>query len=173
MLPGRRRKYQNLGSPWLASTSSFKPMTPKPVNCNLTWVTELMIVETKSWNSALILSIFHPSDAVNILQAPISSTGQKDLLVWNFTGNGRYSVHSDYKRLVVQRISHSPLPGSSSGQATAKKMWKRLWNLNIKGKVKHFLWRAFHKILPTCCRLMWKGVQLDETYKSVVLPPKP
>lgn len=40
-------------------------------------------------------------------------------------------------------------------------MWTRTWGLQIKGKVKHFLQRACHKVLPTGSQLKLRGLDVD------------
>lgn len=39
--------------------------------------------------------------------------------------------------------------------------WRRMWNLKIPSKVKHFLWRAVTGNLPTKENLLYKRVQVD------------
>ncbi|KAM7272750.1 hypothetical protein ACFE04_027413 [Oxalis oulophora] len=39
--------------------------------------------------------------------------------------------------------------------------WQKLWGLSIPPKIKNFLWRVIHDVLPSKCRLAQKGVSLD------------
>lgn len=41
-------------------------------------------------------------------------------------------------------------------------MWKGMWGLKVQGKIKQFLWRAYHGILPTGHKLKQKGLDVDE-----------
>lgn len=38
---------------------------------------------------------------------------------------------------------------NSSRNKEKSKAWNQLWGLNIKHKIKHFLWKCLHSILPT------------------------
>jgi hypothetical protein len=39
--------------------------------------------------------------------------------------------------------------GESSNANCSRLMWRKFWKIRIPGKVKHFLWRAYHDCLPT------------------------
>lgn len=150
-------------TPWLPSCPNFKPRTRKPDNCSLTWVSELMTSDGKTWNLDLIRRIFIKGDAEAILHTPISQLGTRDKLVWNHTRNGILSVDSAYQWITNQQMPDKP--ESSTCVAKERNMWRRLWSMNIKGKIKHFLWRAYHNILPTGNRLLQKGLQIDAICK--------
>lgn len=49
--------------------------------------------------------------------------------------------------------------GSSDGAREEKELWKRTWKMHIKGKLKHFVWRCYHNIIPTKVQLAKKGMQ--------------
>ena len=38
---------------------------------------------------------------------------------------------------------------NSSTNKKRSKVWNQLWGLNIQHKIKHFLWKCLHCILPT------------------------
>lgn len=44
-------------------------------------------------------------------------------------------------------------------------IWKEVWNLGMPPKVKHFVWRALHSILPTNVNLMRRGIRVDCEYR--------
>lgn len=148
-------------SPWLSTTTNFRPTTRRPTACQLAWVSELLCSGGRRWNAGLINKVFLPVDATAILQIPLSYLGRRDTLVWHHTHRGNYIVDSAYKWLITQRSSENLSPETSTRGEQERVMWRRLWGLKIKGKVKHFLWRAYHKILPTCDKLRQKGIMVD------------
>lgn len=68
-------------SPWLQQSNGFKSITPKPLNCPLTWARELMTLDGKSWDNDRIKELFLPQDLEVILNLPISQVGSKDKLI--------------------------------------------------------------------------------------------
>lgn len=66
---------------------------------------------------------------------------------------GQYSVKSAYA--LLQEMKGGNQLSSNSG------FWKKLWNLKIPLKVKHFLWRASKDCLPTKDQLRIKRVNVD------------
>lgn len=43
-----------------------------------------------------------------------------------------------------------------------RKMWRRTWNMQIKGKLKHFIWKCYHNILPIRNQLARRNIQVDQ-----------
>lgn len=125
-----------------------------------------MIAGRGQWNAELIQSIFTTSDAAAILTTPISKAGLQDRLVWHHSRKGNFTVASAYSWLLNSSPLSQHAPESSNSRAANKSMWKRLWGMNIKGKIKHFLWRAWHRILPTNDQLLRKGSQIDALCKT-------
>lgn len=148
-------------SPWISTTPNFLPETKKPDGCQLHWVSELMCAESHSWNVGLVQSLFSQKDSSAILQTPISQLGLHDKLVWQHTQQGQFTVASAYHRASQQRKTHPTAPESSHHRDSEKAMWKRLWGMKVKGKIKHFMWRLYHWIIPTNDRLLQKGIDVD------------
>lgn len=66
---------------------------------------------------------------------------------------GKYTVKSCYEYARGLRLDASyGVEGN----------WKKLWALMVPPKVKLFLWRAAHNILPTKIRLISKGMEVGE-----------
>lgn len=120
-----------------------------------------MVQEGRRWNVELITRLFNQQDVAAILQIPLSMLGVKDKLIWMYSNNGLYSVSSAYSLLARQKSQPAIQPESSCHRAQEQQMWKRIWALPIKGKVKHFLWRACHKFLPTGSQLQQQGLDVD------------
>lgn len=74
--------------------------------------------------------------------------------MWHYNYNGQYSVKSSYKVFIS---SHSqPLLTLSDG------VGKMIWALRVPGKMKIFLWNAFHNIQPTWDNLQMRGMVVPE-----------
>jgi hypothetical protein len=67
--------------------------------------------------------------------------------LWIETKSGLFTVKSAYEML--ERDRRQSVTGECSGTVDLRWMWQKNWKLNIPGKVKHFLWRAYHDSLPT------------------------
>ena len=70
----------------------------------------------------------------------------EDKLIWPFTMDGEYSVHSAYHMLVADE-SHG-LPSSSS-PSNSQKFWKKIWKIKVPNNLCHFLWCAVKDSLST------------------------
>lgn len=51
---------------------------------------------------------------------------------------------------------------SSRGKEEHRSMWKRVWRLPIKPKLKHFLWRCIPNWLSTCSVVKGNGMVVDD-----------
>ncbi|KAL8121558.1 hypothetical protein AgCh_018338 [Apium graveolens] len=94
-----------------------------------------------------------------------------DSWYWCKERMGNYTVKSAY--LLLQEIKGGYQVSNNSG------FWRKLWNLKIPSKVKHFLWRAITGCLPTKDQLrvkkgrnalVWnnKGMVVSEIVESAV-----
>ncbi|KAH7834427.1 hypothetical protein Vadar_015903 [Vaccinium darrowii] len=99
----------------------------------------------------LVRETFTSEDANLILGIPISRFGRKDRAVWHFTGNGVYTVKSGYEAALNLRRSGQlgrTNVGEGSSRSGRKELWKSVWALPCQEKVKHFIWKCFHDIVP-------------------------
>ena len=48
--------------------------------------------------------------------------------------------------------------GESSSSQIFRWLWRRTWKLSILGKIKHFIWRAYHVSLPTSHNLFRRKI---------------
>jgi hypothetical protein len=87
-------------------------------------------------------------DVKRILEIPINIQGFDDFIAWNYNKNGCYSVKSGYhlqwRHTFGPRASQLALPGTSA----LNPVWKTIWQLKLPGKIKIFLWRALHGLIP-------------------------
>ena len=99
-----------------------------------------------TWDVDLVKSIFWPVDVNWILQIPLT-LGREDCVAWHYNRNGMFSVksayHCQWESKYGPRIHTLQATGASRSQA-----WKRLWKLDLPGKIKIFGWRALHGFIP-------------------------
>lgn len=50
-------------APWIKANQNFKPQRERPTGCDLTWASELMQQNGRSWNVDLIRKLFTYTDA--------------------------------------------------------------------------------------------------------------
>uniref|UniRef100_A0A803QD75 Reverse transcriptase domain-containing protein n=1 Tax=Cannabis sativa TaxID=3483 RepID=A0A803QD75_CANSA len=113
---------------------------------NGNWTVADLITPTKEWNHALIQSIFPTDIQQAIVVIPLHSIPTQDAHFWSLTPHGSYTVNSGYHLAHSQLHHNEPTPSESKSSTT---WWKHLWTLPLPPKVKHFLWRVCHDILPT------------------------
>jgi hypothetical protein len=132
--------------PWIPSSPSWKIQTRRG-SILLTKVSQL-IDPNGQWDEVLIRSLFTSLDANRILEIPLNTQGFSDFIAWGLTKHGFYSVRSAYR--MQWRHKFGPHAGQLAlpGSSIRNPVWKVLWKLLIPGKVKIFIWRALHGILP-------------------------
>ncbi|XP_027152430.1 uncharacterized protein LOC113752516 [Coffea eugenioides] len=137
---------------WIPGSSSGKPSTPRPLNSSLKIVHELII--QKRWDRNTIFRVFNQSDGERILSIPISSIGREDSYFWQHNAGGCYSVSSGYKLLMEENNSTEKAKLGKAGPSIMeesqqlKQIWNTLWKLNIKHKIKLFIWKCIKGALP-------------------------
>lgn len=67
-------------------------------------------------------------------------------------GNGGYSVKSGYRLLT------KPVSGAAQ---IIQQVWNAIWRISVLPKIKNFLWRMLHNVLPTCVILVQKQVAVQ------------
>jgi hypothetical protein len=111
-------------------------------------VSELIDPYSRQWDEGLVRDLFNAVDANRILQIPLSPQGFDDFIAWGFRKNGKYTVrygyHLQWKHQFGPSASQLARPGSSG----TNPIWKTIWKLKIPSKIKIFIWRALHGILP-------------------------
>lgn len=88
-----------------------------------------------------------PQDAEVILSIPLSVNEIGDRVIWARNKNGRFSVKSAYR--LAQEDQRECKLVECSNPTTQKQTWRRLWQMNVLNKVKHFAWKACRNILAT------------------------
>jgi hypothetical protein len=144
---GNGEKINIWQDPWIPSSPDKKVITPRGASV-YTKVSDLINPITEHWDEEILQSLLSPVDVYRIMQIPLHNRGFDDFIAWSYTKHGRYSVRSGYHLQWRHEFGASAgqlaLPGSSA----LNPVWKILWQLKIPSKIKIFIWRALHGILP-------------------------
>ncbi|XP_027083855.1 uncharacterized protein [Coffea arabica] len=109
------------------------------------------LVRDGRWDRELIKQVFEKEEGRNILRIPLGVQPLKDRIYWNFSPTGMYTVKSGY-RLAKKRRRRGwqgkADAGSSCSRVGTNLSWTFLWGLNMKHKLKHFIWKCLHGVLP-------------------------
>ncbi|XP_027156752.1 uncharacterized protein LOC113757854 [Coffea eugenioides] len=137
---------------WIPDTATGRPTTCRLSNCELERVDEL--ISHHRWNRNIIFRNFNRNDAKKILAIPLSPSEREDSYYWQPKAGGLYTINSGYKFLMKQNRKGkrcNPEGTSSSyveGSPQVVQMWNTLWRLNIKHKIKFFIWKCIQGALP-------------------------
>lgn len=101
------------------------------------------------WDKEILRDIFDERDISWIRRIPLSVNVQQDSWFWLLEQTGLFTVKSCNMKLV----------GEQTGSQT--QFWKKLWSLDLPGKVINFMWRACRAVIPTAIALAEKRVQID------------
>ncbi|KAL0331144.1 UNVERIFIED_CONTAM: hypothetical protein Sangu_1659900 [Sesamum angustifolium] len=136
-------------NPWLTRPHSFHPITPPTTALAHTLVSDLIDPVRRHWKAELVQQLFWLCDGSVILAIPLNRMGEQDLLTWNYSKIGSFSVCSTYHLVVSLEDS----PCSCSRAALESAWWRKVWQARIPNKVKVFVWRACQNALPTGANL--------------------
>ena len=123
-------------------------------------VGELIDKEEASWKVGAVDALFLPHEVETIKAIPISTNLPEDKQIWAWSTNGVFSVKNAY--WVASQMSLVESTISSSDGSQEKSFWKKLWQINVPHKIRHFAWRACQDILPLQTNLVKRNVlQVD------------
>ena len=108
------------------------------------------LISNFKWNRNEVYRRFNREDAENILKIPISLSRVGYKYFWLHSKHVEYSVKSCYQVLLKEeRRKESETKGESgsSYDDSNTQIWKTLWGLNIKHKIKLFIWRCITNTL--------------------------
>ncbi|KAF7802500.1 reverse transcriptase [Senna tora] len=119
-------------SPWIKMVENFTiPYNNQNLSVNAT-VNELILPESKSWNTQMIYQSFDTLVAEEILKIPLSRRRVEDGWMWVYSNNGSFTVKTAYK---AAHQSYS----DSNRWGVYKGVWKRVWNMNVPSKIRNFV----------------------------------
>ncbi|KAF4389627.1 hypothetical protein F8388_009760 [Cannabis sativa] len=120
--------------PWLdwdQFRAAFNPM----IAPTTTFVSSLLN-EDREWDSQQTATWMVPSVASSLHLLPMLPTNHVDRLIWKDATNGEFSSRVAYKSIIKGRI------------VDKDPIWSKIWKLKISERMKLFLWKLGHDILP-------------------------
>lgn len=123
--------------------------TVMPQNLEHIRVVNLMETGSKCWDDEVLQDIFNENNVQLIKSIRIPTQNQKDSWLQHLEKLGKFSVKSCYRAVqgVYQWIHAS--------------FQKKMWKLELPGKVINFSWRVCRGRLPTVVALVMKRVQIN------------
>jgi ribonuclease HI len=118
-----------------------------------TKVIDLISPITAQWDEQILSDLFNAVDVQRILQIPLNNQGFDDFIAWKETSHGRYTVKSGYYLQWKHHFGPNAGQFSLPGISAQNPVWRILWKLKILSKIKIFIWRALHGIIPLKCIL--------------------
>ena len=89
--------------------------------------------------------VFNQKDRELIASMPLSVFKRQDRFFWCFLKSGTYTVKTSYAK-AIQASSKDKrkqkLEEETRWEIRKHSIWKQLWNLNLKHKLKHFIWKC-------------------------------
>lgn len=133
--------------PWLAPGERIQIINDPTVET----VSALRDHNNTGWNLAILRDLFDPSTIRKILQTPIRWFEGNDRIWWPFSASRDYSIKSGYWQIINQEQVQNLIPSSSDG--VLQRTWQKIWKAYIPQKMKIFLWKICHNILPVRANL--------------------
>lgn len=86
-------------------------------------------------------------------------------MLWNRERKCIFTVRSAYRLAFLLRKEVGARANSSRERKENGLMWKQVWRLPVKPKLKHFLWPCIHNWLATSSVVKRKGMSVDDICK--------
>ncbi|CAN0876885.1 Uncharacterized mitochondrial protein AtMg00310, partial [Linum grandiflorum] len=99
-----------------------------------------------TWRQTELCQAFAPGSVTRILSIPLPRSPQDDCLIWNYTASGCYTTSSGYELLAAASPNSS---GTARASPVSSHLWHSIWEVQVHPKLRLFLWKLFHRVLPT------------------------
>jgi hypothetical protein len=150
---GNGEKINIYNDPWIPSSPDRKIISPRGEG-NAILVSELT-TKYGAWNEEKLIELFNMVDVNRIMEIPLNNHGFDDFIAWNFSTNGQVlpptvasQIWSGYHLQWRHKFGPSASQLAIPGLAVSNPVWQIIWKLKVPNKVKIFIWRAMHGIVP-------------------------
>ena len=111
--------------------------------------------EFRSWKVGMVKDLFTKSDASIITSIQQSKRSIPDKQIWRDSSIGMLMVKLAY--FYARKV----LGKENSLLSQRKPLWKICWTAKTIPKVKYFIWRLVHEIIPIGSILQRRGLEAD------------
>lgn len=138
------------GDPWLPSPYSFRVESPNPFLEHSLKV--YYLIDEMGCGRSVFTYLFHPRDAEFILNIPLVPFLLENVVMWNYSKDGRFIIKTTYAFGMDCRSRHNgEQPQLSNGEDG---ILKPLWQSPVLPKVMHFMHWISSLSLPTRVNLV-------------------
>ena len=132
----------------------YRSLGPKPDNCEVDQVRDLLNIEGDGWNHELLYSLF-PHNIASKIACCYVSKSRNDVLYWHNSPGGRFSCKSAY---LLALEEHEDMVRTTTISDNLIDFWRVVWKARVPSKVKLFMWRAWNNYVPTIDNLQSRGL---------------
>ncbi|KAF4380209.1 hypothetical protein G4B88_001360 [Cannabis sativa] len=112
-----------------------------------------LITQNRQWDLTTISANFGQADIDRILSIPLTIYPSDDILIWNGTNSGNYMVKSGYY------FASSLAELNDAGNTfSSENWWTKFWKLKLPSKLRIFVWKVYHNVLPVAAELNRKHI---------------
>jgi hypothetical protein len=145
---------------WIPRSDGMKVTRPRS-NCRRRWVSELINLDTMTWNETMVRSSCTHWDATAILTIKLPARRCDDFVAWFPESNGIFSVRSAY-RLGMQPALEILSQGQSSSEPDGdRSIWDLVWKAKVPHKMRVFAWKVATSTLAVCENVHRRIVSVD------------
>ncbi|RYQ80303.1 hypothetical protein Ahy_Scaffold1g106807 [Arachis hypogaea] len=116
---------------------------------------EELLTSSRDWDREKIQRSFPPVVAGKIVQTPVSKISKEDRLLWPFRKDGEFTTKTGYY-VAKKEENERNRNNRPSSSAVFEELWGGIWNMKAPQKIKMFLWKAAHNIIPVRANLKKK-----------------
>jgi hypothetical protein len=132
---------------WIADNKSRKVLSRRGQSI-LRTVDELINPITGEWDEELIRENLLAIDAEKILRIPLSDAMTEDFIAWNNTKTYSFTVRSAYYTEWDHQFGSKIHRQDGQGSVSDNPVWKQVWELAVPNKIRIFMWRSLHGVVP-------------------------
>lgn len=137
--------------PWLSCPENGYLTSEMHKDLEHVTVQNLLDDNQRKWDEEILQDLCNERDMKLIQQIPIPNRSREDTWFWLLENKGDFTVRSYYRRLRREFECHD------------KNFWKKIWGLQLPGKITNFLWHTCRDVLPTTASLICKNVNMLAT----------
>lgn len=116
------------------------PVSESVSQAQLNWtVFDLIDDHTNRWDMKKISRLLPLRVAYEVFKLPLPANNRPDTIVWEPEKHGLFIVRSAYRLFIASKEERQM--GEVSYREEQKKLWRKIWKLQVPNRVRIFAWR--------------------------------